>query len=288
MQVALDEAELQLSMATANFIVDIAIDPVSLPDEAIPAGTSIAVVVKLQTDDAQPLPFDTASENLVLKLTPPDSNKEEIVTLHPHAVSSAIADQDDNFWCAFSFDSGNLTMAGTYTLTAEHTECRADLLRALSKKEATMRSAAISFEVLPGLLNQLHLVANAEAERVTASNGESDADRQLLSSSALQLVDAFGNAVHASSIDVTVSLQWPEGSEAEDMGGRLPDLEASGGKLTKATDRHGRVDFGPLYIKQGTGKACSNENQPQNTQGNAMTCALVIEVIQAPADQVDE
>lgn len=287
LQVALEEAELQLTMTTANFVVNIAIDPVSLPDEATPAGTSFPVVVKLQTDDSQPLPFEIGSKNLVLKMTPPNSSKDDIISLHPTAACEASNKGNDNGWCAFSFESGDLNTAGTYTLTAEHTEQRADLLKALSKKEATMRSAAISFEVLPGLLSQLHLLADAAAERVTASNGECDKDRQLLSSSALQLVDAFGNAIHASGVTVTVALQWPEDSEAEATGGRLPDLEASGGKLNKTTDRHGKVDFGSLYIKQGTGKASNNENRPENTQGCAMACMLVIEA-QAAVDQTEE
>lgn len=284
---ALEEAELKLDMTTANFVVDIAIDPVSLPDEATSAGTSFPVIVKLQMDDAQPLLFDVATENLVLKLTPPKSGRDDVVALHPTALVPDNSNQQDSAWCSFSFETGELEAAGTYTLTAEHTEQRSDLLKVLSKKETTMRSPAISVEVLPGLLSQLHMVADAAAERVTATNGESDKERQLLSSSAVQLVDAYGNAIPSSGVSVTVALQWPEGSEAESTGGELPDLEASGGKLTRTTDRHGKVDFGTVYIKQGTGKASSSENQPLNTQGNAMACVLVMEA-EAPSDQVEE
>lgn len=281
---ALEEAQLQLTMTTANFVTDIAIDPVSLPDEATPAGTSFPIVVKLQTDNAQPLPLEVATENLVLKLNPPNGSRDEVIALHPRVI---VNQSNDPSWCYFSFDSGDLTTAGTYTLTAEHTEQRPALLKTLSKKEATMRSAAISFEVLPGLLSQVQLVADDAAERVTATNGESDKDRQLLQSSAVQLIDAYSNAVHVGGVPVTIALQWPEDSEAEGTGGVLPDLETLGGKQTKTTDRHGRVDFGSVYIKQGTGKASSHENQPQNTQGNAMACVLIVEA-QAPADQIEE
>lgn len=288
LQVSLEEAEMRLIMTTANFITDIVIDPVSLPDEATPAGTSFPIVVKLQTDDQQPLPFDIASQSLVLKLTPPNGNRATMLELYPTAaVDESGSTQRDPAWCAFSFDSGELQTAGTYTLTAEHTEQRLDLVKALSKKATTMRSPAISFEVLPGLLSRLHLAAGAAAERVTATNGESDQQRQLLGSSALQLTDSYGNAIDNSGIPVSISMQWPEGSEAESAGGVLPDLETSGGKLSRTTDRHGKVDFGTVYIKQGTGTASRDENQPQNTQGNAMACLLVIQA-EAAADEIKE
>ena len=152
------------------------------------------------------------------------------------------------------------------------------MARALSKKEVTMRSSAISFEVCSGPLSDLQLEADSAPERVTVTNGEADQQRLLLAEATLQLTDAYGNAVREAGLRVCVSVQWPEGSEAAANGGVLPQLESSIGKLDRQTDRHGRVSFGSLSVKQGSGKACNDENQPANTQGNAMACVLSITV----------
>ena len=274
-------------MSAANFVTDVAIDPDSLPDEPLQAGSTFPITVKLQTEDSQPLPVDIATESLVLQLTPPSGNRADIVTLLP----SALVEPKDmvdksSAWCAFSFEMGSLTGAGAYTVTAEHTEQRAELARALPKKEITMRSPAISFEVCSGPLRQLQLAADSAPERVTVTNGESDEQRLLLSDAVLQLADSFGNAVLSQGIHVCASVQWPEDAIAAANGGVLPELESSEGKLVGQTDRHGRVCFGRLAVKQGSGKAAASENQPANTQGNAMACVLMFEV-QLPEDRHD-
>lgn len=278
-QVALEEAELKLTMSAANFITDVAIDPDSLPDEALPAGSSFPITVKVQTEDGQPLPLDIAMECLTLKLTPPNGNRSDAVTLQPSAVvdTNHMANED-SAWRAFSFESGDLTSAGAYTVTAEHTEHRDELARALLKKEISMRSPAISFEVCPGPLSELQMEADSAPERVTVTNGESDEQRRLLGDVSLHLSDAYGNAVQSEGTTVHMTLQWPEGSEAAANGGQLPELQSSTGKLEVRTDRRGRVSFGAISIKQGTGKASTDENSPANTQGKAMACVLVIEV----------
>ena len=276
---ALEEAELKLTMTAANFITDMAIDPDSLPDEPLPAGSSFPITVKIQTEDSLPLPLETAADSLTLKLHPPNSNRADIVTLHPSAVVEAgdLANAG-RAWCAFSFDSGDLTCSGAYTVTAEHTEQRPDLARALLKKEISMRSPAISFEVCSGPLSEIQLAAESAPERVTVTNGEADQQRQLFSDAVLQLVDSYGNAVLTPGVRVCASLQWPEGSDASAEGGVLPELHSSEGKLEGETDRHGRVSFGVLDVKQGSGRAVVSENQAANTQGSAMACVLVVEV----------
>ena len=274
-------------MSAANFITDVAIDPDSLPDEPLPAGSTFPITVKLQTEDAQPLPLHIAAESLILRLTPPNGNRADIVTLQPSGVVETKDTADESSaWCAFSFDSGSLTCAGAYTVTAEHTEQRAELARALLKKEITMRSPAISFEVCSGPLSELQLAADSAPERVTVTNGESDEQRLLLSDAVLQLADGFGNAVLSQGIQVCASVQWPEDSEAAANGGVLPEVESSEGKLVGQTDRHGRVSFGMLAVKQGSGKAVASENQPANTQGNPMACVLGFEV-KLPEDQYE-
>ena len=120
-QVALEEAELKLTMSAANFITDVAIDPSSLPDDALQAGSSFPITVKLQTEDSQPVPWDTAEESLTLKLTPPNGNRADVVTLQPSRVQEGT---DNDSWCAFAFDSEELTCAGAYTITGEWTEQR--------------------------------------------------------------------------------------------------------------------------------------------------------------------
>ena len=284
---ALEEAELKLTMTAANFITDVAIDPDSLPDEPLPAGSSFPITVKIQTEDGIPLPLEIAADSLTLKLTPPNGNRADIVILQPTAVVE-VSDRANagNAWCAFSFDSGDLTCSGPYTVTAEHTEQRPDLARALPKKEISMRSPAISFEVCSGPLSELQLAADSVPERVTVTNGESDQQRLLLGDAVLQLVDSYGNAVLTPHVRVCASLKWPEGSEASDEGGILPELESSEGKLHGETDRHGRVSFGVLAVKQGSGRAVASENQAANTQGNAMACVLVVG-IRVPEDQYD-
>ena len=275
---ALEEAELKLTMSVANYITDVAIDPNSLPDEPLQAGSSFPITVKVQTEDGQSLPLDTAMDSLTLKLTPPNGNRQDIVALQPSAVvESTTMVAEGSAWCAFAFESGELVVAGAYTVTAENTEQRTDLARALSKKELSMRSPAISFEVCSGPASKLEMEADLAPERVTVTNGESDQQRQLLSDAVLQLTDAYGNAVQTEGVPVHLSLQWPEGSAAEGDGGVLPELESSEGKLEGQTDRHGKVSFGTVAIKQGTGKATSDENNPVNTQGNAMACVLAFE-----------
>ena len=287
LQVALEEAELKLTMSAANFVTDVAIDPDSLPDEALQAGSSFPITVKVQTEDGQALPLETAQESLTLKLTPPSGNRADIVTLQTSAVVElhGIANEQDA-WCAFSFESEDLTCAGAYTITAEHTEQRVDLARALHKKEITMRSPAISFEVGSGPLTELQLAGDSAPERVTVTNGESDEQRLLLADTVLQLADSYGNTVALRGIHVSASLQWPEDCEAAASGGVLPELESSQGKLEGQTDRHGRVSFGVLAIKQGSGKAVASENQAANTQGNAMACVLIFEA-RMPEDQCE-
>ena len=279
MQVALEEAELKLAMSAANFITDVAIDPDSLPDDALQAGSSFPITVKVQTEDGHPLPLEVATESLTLKLTPPNGNRADIVTLQPSAtVESGDMVNESNAWCAFSFESGDLQLAGAYTLTAEHTEQRQELARALMKKEISMRSPAISFEVCSGPLTELQMAGVSAPDRVTVTNGESDQQRQLLGDAVLQLTDVYGNSVRSEGVIVQLTLQWPEGSEAEVNGGVLPELESSEGKLEGQTDRQGRVSFGAVSIKPGTGKASTDENNPINTQGNAMACVLAFEV----------
>ena len=279
LKVALDEAELQLTMSAANFITDVAIDPDSLPDDALQAGSSFPIIVKVQTEDGQPLTLEVALDSLSLRLTPPNGNRADVVTLQPSAaVESGDIVNEGNAWCAFSCESGELRSAGAYTVTAEHTEQRQELARALMKKEISMRSPAISFEVCSGPLNELQMEAELAPERVTVTNGDSDQQRQLLNDAVLLLTDAYGNSVRSEGVTVHLSLQWPEGSDAEANGGVLPELETSEGKVEGQTDRQGRVSFGAISIKQGTGKASTDENNPINTQGNAMACVLAFEV----------
>ncbi|KAL3136848.1 hypothetical protein ABBQ38_005556 [Trebouxia sp. C0009 RCD-2024] len=286
-KVALEEAELKLTLSAANFITDVAIDPDSLPDEPLPAGSSFPITVKIQTEDGQPLPLETAAESLTLKLTPPSGHRADILTLQPSAVveASDLANAG-TAWCAFAFDSGDLTCSGAYTVTAEHTEQRPELARALLKKELSMRSPAISFEVSSGPLSELQLAAESASERVTVTNGEAHEQRVLLSDAVLQVADSHGNAVLSPGIRVCASLQWPEGSEGAADGGILPELQSSEGKLEGETDRHGRVCFGALSVKQGSGKAAASENQAANSQGNAMACVLVVQV-QVAEDQYE-
>lgn len=279
LKVALDEAELKLTMSAANFITDVAIDPDSLPDDALQAGSSFPIIIKVQTEDGQPLTLEVALESLSLRLTPPNGNRADVVTLQPSAaVESGDMVNEGNAWCAFFFESGELRSAGAYTVTAEHTEQRPELARALMKKEISMRSPAISFEVCSGPLSELQMEAESAPERVTVTNGDADQQRQLLSDAVLQLTDSFGNSVRSEGVTVHLRLHWPEGSEAEANGGVLPELEISEGKVEGQTDRQGRVSFGAVSIKQGTGKASSDENNPINTQGNAMACVLAFEV----------
>ena len=286
-QVALEEAELKLTMTAANFITDVAIDPDSLPDEPLPAGSSFPITVRIQTEDGLPLPLEVAEESLALKLTPPNGNRADIVTLQPAAaVEASDMANAGSAWCAFCFDSGNLTCSGPYTVTAEHTEQRPDLARALPKKEICMRSPAISFEVCSGPLSELQLAADSAPQRVTVTNGQADQQRLLLGDAVLQLADKYGNAVLTPGACVCASLQWPEGSEATPEGGVLPELQSSESKLEGETDRHGRVSFGVLAVKQGSGRAVASENQAANTQGNAMACVLVFQV-QVPEDQYE-
>ena len=75
---------------------------------------------------------------------------------------------------SFSFSSPELTHAGRYTVAAVFEESRPDLVRAIGKRDAVVRSAALELHVQPGppatllMLQQVrpsHLVAKSAAQQ---------------------------------------------------------------------------------------------------------------------------
>ena len=87
------------------------------------------------------LPSVTLQEPLPAHVSPyhpADGGSSEVLTLQPVGASSSDSCQN-----RFLFQPAEpLTVAGSYTVTAEYTEARHDLARALSKQAARIRSRA--------------------------------------------------------------------------------------------------------------------------------------------------
>lgn len=192
-KIAAEDATVAARMAPANFVTNIKLDPESVPAGGLPAGTPAVFSAIVTTEDGQPLQ-ESAGEGLTVRLTPPGGARADAVVIATSAEPPP-ASAGDSAWRLEFPVFEPLTAAGVYTVAAEYVETRADLARALPKKQATMRSQSITFEVVPGALTGLSLEPGPPPERVTASNGPAARERTLLKRAVWQLRDDVGNAV---------------------------------------------------------------------------------------------
>lgn len=93
----------------------------------------------------------TAAPLLSLRPTArPGGGKSDVVSYSLPAPSEAGEEGGPTEEGHWPFALAELRAAGTYSAVAEYSERRAELAAALSKKEATLRSATVRFAVQPG------------------------------------------------------------------------------------------------------------------------------------------
>ena len=84
------------------------------------------------------------------------------------------------------------------------------------------------------------------------SKPQASKQRLLIQNTAVQLLDAFGNAAACSGVQVRFRLRHPQ--QGAEQGGELPQLEeGQQGGGGRETDAQGRAFFGNLLLAQGTG-----------------------------------
>ena len=130
---------------------------------------------------------------------------------------------------------------------AEYVEQRPDLLVGMAKKDATLRSATVQFEVTPGPPVTLSVEAPGLPDKLAVTNGASPRQRQLLRAAAVQLRDCHGNAAS----DTGVQVRFRLCARGEPGASQLPQLE--GGAEARETDQRGRAFAGDVFITEGSG-----------------------------------
>lgn len=121
-----------------------------------------------------------------------------------------------------------------------------------------VRSPSIGLTVRAGSPAGLDVEAACLPDMLSASNAPNVLHRQLLRSTAVQLLDAHGNAAGAAGVPVRFALRWPAGTAPAGRGATLPELACSMGALGVCethTDDQGRALFGDLRVEEGTGAA---------------------------------
>lgn len=148
-------------MAQLNYVCNLEVLPGSLAcEESISVGCRLHVLVAVDTEDQQPVPLEDLSSSIRLKLSAPAAGaaassskgrkvaqKTDVILLDPagmwdpeHApdgLSSAAAEAaatNVGRGCIVLFTTEELLMAGQYTVAAEYTEQREQLLMGLPKQ----------------------------------------------------------------------------------------------------------------------------------------------------------
>lgn len=153
-----------LQLCQQNFVANLEVLQCSIPaEDSCTAGCTLQLLVAVETENQQQIPWEVLSSGLSLSLTPPSGSEEaaapaagkkggrvggrkaDIIQLSPERIwepqsggleqtaaeaASAAAERG----CLVCFSSPELTVAGQYTLTAEYTETRPELLPGLSKQ----------------------------------------------------------------------------------------------------------------------------------------------------------
>jgi hypothetical protein len=176
-------------VAQQNYVANLEVMPASLPATGNSAvGRVLQLLVALETENLQAVPWDVISSSLTLALAPPDpgaaaelaaagptaaaaggkghgkkaagkgstTRKADVLALVPDKLFDTQEDQPDGWapellqaagaaaarGCVVMFTSPELLVAGHYTVTAEYTESRPQLLPGLSKQVRNVPAAA--------------------------------------------------------------------------------------------------------------------------------------------------
>lgn len=70
------EGTLTVEIRPSNAVVSIAIEPGCIPSNQLPAGSSLDVSVRLETEDQRPLSLEDAHKGLRLSLIAPGANSK--------------------------------------------------------------------------------------------------------------------------------------------------------------------------------------------------------------------
>lgn len=78
------EGTLTVEVRPSNAVTSVSIDSASIPMDPVPAGSSLPVVVKLETEDQQPLTLEDAQKGLTLSLIAPGANSKAAQVCCPY------------------------------------------------------------------------------------------------------------------------------------------------------------------------------------------------------------
>jgi hypothetical protein len=142
-----------MQVAHQNVVTSLQLHPPALPDDhGATVGCITTITVEYSTEDGKPLPWEVASGNIAVLLGLPSPDGQEaataaggkkgagggnsnLVVLAPdREASQAAASSDGASACKVCFTTPELTVAGNYTLTAEYTETRAEMVTALTQQ----------------------------------------------------------------------------------------------------------------------------------------------------------
>ncbi|KAK9843600.1 hypothetical protein WJX84_002029 [Apatococcus fuscideae] len=276
---SMEDATTTLHLASSNAVTAITITP-GLPPagQAAEAGSTPTFRVGIVTEDGEALPEQVALDGLSLQLCPPGGGRADSISVP--FLGNMAADGT-----SFSFSSPKLTGAGRYTVAAVFEETRPELVRAIGKRDAVMRSAALELHVRPGApATLLMLDQEMGSMRLAAGNGADAEVRQLLPQAVLQLADRHGNAVATAGVAMAARLAWParssqRRSQAAPPGAELPILHGCSlpdASVQVETDTAGQAHFRDISIAQGSG--CSgNAEACGGAACRALECELVFE-----------
>lgn len=104
--------------------------------ELLPCFVALQLLIPclLPTSDPFGVPAGGGKSDVVAYTLPAEAGEEELKREEGH----------------YAFPLAELTAAGAYSAVAEYVEARPELAAGLSKKDATLRSASVQFQVLPG------------------------------------------------------------------------------------------------------------------------------------------
>ncbi|PRW58303.1 Structural maintenance of chromosomes flexible hinge domain-containing 1 [Chlorella sorokiniana] len=269
-KVAVADGVLHLLMQPLNAVTDLRVLlPETLEGGECQAGTGAEVHVAVLTENGMSLPPGVAAGALTLKVTPPGGGRSDVVAYSLAAPSEEAGEEplqsEDGH---FAFQLQELRAAGTYSAVAEYVEQRPELAAGLSKKDATLRSASVQFQVQPCQPVTLRLEAAQLPDKLAVTNGANAKQRLLLRNAAVQLEDEFGNAAPGGGVQVRFRLRY-QGEGVGSSGSQLPALQAAQGRGQQETDERGRAFLGDLAIAEGSGRAAAG----------ALECELVCEAL---------
>jgi len=304
-KVAVNDGTLVVKVAHQNIVTCLQLGAPALSGgQEATVGCTATITVEYVTEDGKPLPWEVASSNVAVLLGLPNPDGQEgaaaasskrksagggnanLVVLAPDreasqaaasAGTSAGSDAGGGSGggsgvCKVCFTTPELTLAGTYTLTAEYTETRPEMVAALSQQELVVRSPSSTMQLAAAAPVSVSLEGPCSSvQEVSVSNGQEDASRCMLRQAAVQLRDQYNNPSQLAEVKLRWRFQAAPGEDGEDACEQLPEVcNSSSSQLTAVTDERGRTFFGDIGILPETGRLAAGHSM--------MNCILSLEV----------